>query len=195
MSVHAGRASAGPQCHLSRNGSGKVARRAAGGRSRSGDRRPVQDGSTASGRSSATFRCRCRRARRWRLVGANGAGKSTLLRCCLRLIEPDAGAHPPAGARRARSQPPRAAAVAGRGRLRVPAPQSGGAAVGAEQRAARRPGAPWRPDGVVSLAGAASACAKRRCIAWSWSASPISPRSAPTGCPAASRSGSRSPAP
>lgn len=25
------------------------------------------------------------------LVGANGAGKSTLLRCCLRLIEPDAG--------------------------------------------------------------------------------------------------------
>lgn len=26
------------------------------------------------------------------LIGANGAGKSTLLRCCLRLIEPDAGA-------------------------------------------------------------------------------------------------------
>jgi phosphonate transport system ATP-binding protein len=26
------------------------------------------------------------------LVGANGTGKSTLLRCCLRLIEPDAGA-------------------------------------------------------------------------------------------------------
>jgi phosphonate transport system ATP-binding protein len=25
------------------------------------------------------------------LIGANGAGKSTLLRCCLRLIEPDAG--------------------------------------------------------------------------------------------------------
>ena len=25
------------------------------------------------------------------LIGANGAGKSTLLRCCVRLIEPDAG--------------------------------------------------------------------------------------------------------
>ncbi len=25
------------------------------------------------------------------LIGSNGAGKSTLLRCCLRLIEPDAG--------------------------------------------------------------------------------------------------------
>jgi phosphonate transport system ATP-binding protein len=48
------------------------------------------------------------------LIGANGAGKSTLLRCCLRLIEPDAGriallgaelaGAPRAALRRARAQ-------------------------------------------------------------------------------------------